>query len=395
MTSWARRRPRLALFAAALALRAACLAAVSGLSGIPARDLALFFDGHLYILIAGTLPRLYGGVHAFFPAFPKPDAYITAWFPAYPFLIAAARVLLRDWRLAALAVSQACAAGAVVVAYELARPLVGRPAAAAALFLFLPPAWLLCGSLAFVEPLYVLLFAGAVCLQLRGRRGWALTAAAAAMVTQKSGLLLLPILAFGDGALRRPGRARAVLGYAAAAVPAALLQAWLWRLFGDPLVNVHIHERIFGGAYFGWPLAAFFSWLANPAQPFRGLLLARKAAIAASLLFYALPLSWGLRRKRLRPLAVWLMVVLGFNASLTGVSAFYAFPRFMLAAAPAAVVLWTARLEDALPRAWLLLALAPAALAFDAVEALGQLDLAVRYWGPGYFRLLADWLRLR
>lgn len=382
----ARRRPRLALFLAALGLRLACLAAVSWASGIRPPDLALFFDGHVYILIAKSLPRLYGDVHAFFPAFPKSVSYLTAWFPVYPALIAAVGPMLGDLRWAALAVSQAAAAAAVVLFYELARRFTRRPLAAAGLFLALPPIWLLCGSLAFVEPVYVCLFIATMLCHLSGKRAWAMALAGLVLVTQKSGFLILPIMLLTDPGLRQAPRWRALLPYAAALAPVALLQAYLWSLYGDPLVNVHAQQRVFGGTFFGWPGRAFAASLLDPGQPFRGLLGLRKLTITASLLFYAgaLAVSWPRRTSRTFPLMVWLGVVLAFTLCLASANAFYVFPRYMLMAAPAAMLLWADRLER-LPGPAGLAVLAALALAFNAAEALSQLDLASRYWTPPYF----------
>ena len=382
-------RSRLAaLFAAALALRAGCALCVSLLSGVPLEDLALFFDGHLYILIARSLPRLYAGAGAAFPAFPKDAAFLTAWFPAYPALIRALALFV-DWRWAALLACWVPASLAVALFHELARDYTPRPLPAALLFAFLPPAWLLGGSLAFVEGLYACLLLGCVLALRRGRVPLACALGAAFALTQKSGFLLAPILLLGFGRRSLP-----VL--AAAAAAGAALQLYLWRAFGDPLINLETHRRIFGGAYFGLPFAGIAQGLLSSESPFAGLFAARKAYIALETLFYAGAFAWALRRPKAdeRPLLAWLGCALLFYSCLTGAAGFYAFPRFMtVAAAPALLLAWR-RLPPLSARWAPAAALALAAcLSWNAADSLSALDLASRYWGPGYYRAFVASLR--
>jgi hypothetical protein len=372
-----------ALASATVAARAVLLAAGASALGVDWRDLALRYDGHVYLRIAKTFPALY--VSAKYP-------YLPGWFPLYPALIRAGGALTGDLRVAAILVSIAASVAAVLLFFRLAGHFSKRPGLAAALFVFFPPIWLVTGSLAFVEPVMLCAAIGAVLAAVEDRPWAAGAAAAAAALAEKSGFLVAVIAALivwnRKGRLDRRWRA------ALALTPAALagLQLYLWRVFGDPLANLKVQREIFGGALFGAPFAAFLKGV-FASGAFGGPW--RRAAVAASGLFYlgVAAAAWRRRAPAQRPLLLWLSVPLAFYFCLGGYWAFDSLPRFLLLGAPAAILL----VEPYLPRGerWLLAA-APLVL---VPYFMGLLELAEseyflrRVWGPDYFAAASRELR--
>lgn len=363
-----------ALVVSAFAARIVFLAAAASALGVDWRDLALRYDGHVYLRIAKTLPALYVS---------DQGPLLTGWFPLYPVLIRAAGALTGDLRIAAILVSMAASAAAVLLFHRLAGRFSARPGLAAAVFVVFPPMWLVCGGLAFVEPVLVCAAVAAVLAAVE-ERPWACgAAAAAAALSQKSGVLVVVIAALV--VWERKGRldVRWLAALSLAPLAVAALQGYLWLTFGDPLINLRVQREVFGGSLFGLPFAAFVSGMLEPSA-FGGAW--RRAAIAASGFFYlaVAAASWrGLTPAR-RPLLIWLGVSLTFFFSLGGFWAFHSLPRFLLLGAPAAILL----AEPFLPRGRRLLAAAPLALLpiFVGLLELAQADaLMRRVWGESYF----------
>jgi hypothetical protein len=387
---------RTLIFIWALVLRVLSWLTIGWFSGIRPIDLALFFDGHVYQLVARTFPAVYADIHGVFPQFPKSPVFLTAWFPIYPFLIWLVDHVVHDLRFAALIVSWLAGALAVVVFYDLAKTETNRPVTAALIFSVIPPTWLLCGSLAFVEPVFVCLLLLAVRFVLIDRRLLAGASVGLAVAAQKSGILIFPILALGLGAEKSLPRFLRRYGYLAIGlIPIVILQAYLWKTFGDPLINVKEHHIVYGGRYFAFPFSALVSGLLSPDSSSAGWLWIHKIMIACSVMFYSAILAASLfQREKNRLSIAWLGVVLIFNACLAGGWGYYAFARLMVMAAPAAVILGVQILGDRLPPWWVPLLCAPVVMALNAIEALGHLELASRYWTPDYFRILASYIRL-
>lgn len=383
-------RAHTGLFGWALALRVLTAFAISRVSGVSLRNLALFYDGHLYLLVSKTWPKLYSDPRAFFPAFPETPDFLTVWFPAYPAAIRLwTGVAGGDIQLAALLASWFAGALAVVLFYELAREYVESPLFAAFLFSFLPYTWLLGGSVAMVESTYLCALIGCVLAVHHGRVGWAAALAAVTVLSQKSGFLLLPALVLGA----RP-RARALWPVLAAVAAAAILQGYLWWRFGDPFVNARAARDVFGneGGWFAIPFAAFVKWMLEPGSLFADLYWPRKAIIVLEAACYVGLLVWAIRRwsPRLTLLVCWLGTVVLFHSLLKGIFAFYAFPRFMVMAAPAALLLACHYAPRVGQWKWWIAAglLLPATVAWTVVDSLDAFDLCVRHWTPDYYRLL-------
>jgi hypothetical protein len=382
-------RVRLLLFLFATALRALTALAVSLRADVALRDLALFYDGHLYLLVAKTFPALYSDVHAVFPGFPGPPTFLTGWFPVYPGLIRIVSLATDDLRLAALWVAWLAGGAAVVLFHELARDHVEHPAFAAFLFACLPTAWLVGGSLGLVESTFVCFLLAAVLATLRGKLGWAALFAALTALTQKSGFLVVPILLV----LARPHR-RAWVPCLGAIAGLASLQGYLWWRFGDPLVNLRTTSRVFsgGGELFAIPFSGFVRWMLAPDSPFRGLFWERKVAVVLETAPYLGTVAWvGLHRPpRALPLAAWSGGVLLFYASLSGATmpwSFYAFPRFVCMASPAATLLLCMSANLGVRRwHWAAAGLA-AAVGFwwTVLDALASMDFWMRVWEPSHF----------
>ena len=386
----------LALFALAWLLRLALLPAAAWTAGLAWRDLAFLYDGHMYIGIATSVPRLYEGIEKVCAVYPSSETY-TGWLPGYPVLIAALRWLVRDFRVAAMLASQLASAAGVVLFYLLARRLSPRPLLAAVLFAFFPATWLLTGSLAFVESLYVTLAVAGFYALHRRWLGLAATLVGFALVTQKSGLVLL--LVFAAVLWREEGsKALRHLPWALwALVPLALLQWHLFAVFGDPWVNVRVQRGFFGPHLFALPFERFLEGLLSPTQPFEGHFWLRKLLNALSCLFYVWVCvrAWRPGERRTELLLLWLTAVLLFNLCLGGVWSYHAFPRFMTLAAPPAILLSV----DLLPAWRPAKAFAPLAAAAllcigaTLVDVHGAAGLLLRAWSPARLAEIASYCR--
>lgn len=102
----------LAIFAAALAIRALFLLAASLETGWSALDLAMLYDGHIYMIIAKSFPTPYLHTRELVPFVTtfQDSRFFLGWFPFYPALIWLASLPIGDFRLSALAVAHVAAA---------------------------------------------------------------------------------------------------------------------------------------------------------------------------------------------------------------------------------------------------------------------------------------------
>lgn len=328
---------------------------------------------------------------AFLPAF-RGSEYFTGWFPLYPLLIRAAALLARDARWAALAVSWGASAAAVLLFRRLAERFTPRPLLASALFAFFPATWLLCGSLAFVEPVFLCAALAAVLGALDRRPVPTAAAAAAAMLAQKSGVLVLPVAAAAVWSRRGRLERRDLAPLAASLIAPAALQGYLWAVFGDPLVNVRVQRDIFGGALFGVPLAGFVRGALTPSPLGNPL---HRALVVLSFAFYAAAAAAGARRGRReeRPLLAWLAIVLAFHACLAGPWAFWSLPRFLVLGAPPALLLLLPLVPagDAAVAAVAVLALIP--FGAGLIEAARGTAVTRAAWTPAYLSAASEALR--
>lgn len=350
-----------ALAATAVGARLVFLAAAAKALGVPVLDLALRYDGHVYLRIAKTFPRLYQDGRG---------PFLTGWFPEYPLLIRAAAVVTRDFRLSALLISLAFTVLSVFLFHRLASRFSRRPDFATLLFVFFPPMWLVVGELGFVEPILICGAMLGVLGVLEKRPGVLALACVMAVLAQKSGFLV-PVVAallLGREALR-PRWAAALLASVLALVA---LQGYLWASFGDPFINLKVQREVFGGALFSLPFLAFVRGVLHPSA-FGGPW--RCAAIAGSGLFYLAAAA-----RAPKPLRPWLWTVLAFFFSLGGDWAFHSLPRFLLLAAPPAIL----ALEPLLPESVLLAPLVLVPYFLGLVETAQAEALWRRAWGERY-----------
>lgn len=377
------------LFVAGLIARLAAAAGVELLSQLSADRLALMFDGHVYLLIARSAPRLYEGIHLFFPAF-RDSTYFTGWFPLYPALIALASPL--GWTDAALWVSRLLGAGGAPLMFVLALRHCRRPALAAAWFCVAPGSWLLTGSLAFAEPAFVCAFLAAL-LALERAPAWPAAAlCAAATLAQKSGVLILPIALAARGAQWR--RAWPAAGALAGLI---LLFGWHGRVFGDPLIGARVQSDLFGGSAFAPPFSSLARGLLADDDVIGAHAAWRKLAVLLSLGFYGGVFLWGLRRRaRVDRLCLgWLGFVLAFYSTIAFPWGYVSWGRFLAVAAPAAFILLADALTAAQARAAtvLLPVVAALSLGWACVEGSDGARRVWRNWPPGYFESLGSRLR--
>jgi hypothetical protein len=210
------------------------------------------------------------------------------------------------------------------------------------------------------------------------------------MITQKSGVLLLPILLLVHVRQHGVGRLASLLPYSLSLVPLLSLQLYLFLLFGDPLVNVQAHKKIFSDAYFTVPFRSMLAGLSAPDQVFVGHLWLRKMLIGGSCLGYVwiFASSWLRRSPATAALQIWLGVVLVFNLSLRGMWGYYGFPRFMLVATPAALIL-LADLVHWRPKPWVRVAgvcIAGAlSVSIATLDIESAVELVERWWTKTYF----------
>lgn len=384
-------RAPVSLFLLALVLRLLMTWLAGAYTGMTRANLALLYDGHIYLLISRSFPHPYQGIHEFFPVF-RDSTYFTGWFPAYPATVWMFDMVLRETRVAALTASVLAGSLAVALFYRLASRVSSRPLEAALVFSIFPATWLLVGGLSFVEPLYLCLLIAAFDCALQGRVPAAVLLGGLAAVTQKSGFLVLPILAAAAWLRDAHGRREAPY-YALCLVPLAGLAVYFAVLFRDPLMLTRVQGEVYAGSVWAPPFWSVFRGLVDPVQMFRGDFWLRKALIASSVLFYTVVFVWAWRRRDYvsRPLLAWLGVVLTFVVCL-GRPSYEPFARYMLPAAPPAILLaveWARpRLGPAFLAAWLLTA--AATLTIGARDVSGAAELLLRVWPQGYFDVLVE-----
>jgi hypothetical protein len=247
----------------------------------------------------------------------------------YPMLLR----LLGGSEPAALLLSNAASLGAVaVVAWQWGT----RPAAALALF----PPFLVFGTVAYSEGLYVLLAAAALALADRGRPLVGGLAAGLATTVRFMGgpALLLAFLPWGR--LRTP---RHWLGFVLVALVGVGILAYLWLWTGQPLGYLEAQRP--WGAALAWPWEhvdwLLHGWFTQQRGPVSGGNLAPVDYVVRDVLF-SLPVVAGIvllfRRPGGTSAAVYSLVVFLAAISTVGTPA-ASLPRFLVAAFPAIAIL--------------------------------------------------------
>jgi 4-amino-4-deoxy-L-arabinose transferase-like glycosyltransferase len=166
-----------------------------------------------------------------------------AFFPLYPLLIGTlGRLLVGHYLLAGVIVSLAAAAGAFVLLYRLATPLLGEEGARrAVLYLaFFPTAFFL--GAVYSESLFLFLALATFVLCERGKFGWAGVAAGLALLTRPAGIALLPAVALF--AWRAPRRANAIARVLVAPALFLVYPLALWLWIDRPLAFLDAQETV-------------------------------------------------------------------------------------------------------------------------------------------------------
>jgi hypothetical protein len=324
-TRWERVRPiAVPVLVAALAKVAVLLLAYLVLQRPDgfARLMAQAWDGahYLYIADEGYQFRFQGEGDSVHFAF------------LYPMLIR----LFGGSEAAALAINNVASLAAVAVVAWHWGP---RPALALALF----PSWLVYGSVAYSEGLFVLLAAVGLALVERGRGlAGGLAAGLAACARYLGGPALLLAMVPWNAGLRQGGWlvARRWVAFGAVSLAGLALAAWMWHQTGEPL-GYYESQRPWGGKvawpweHFEWLLTGWFTLQGGPIAPWGNL--SPIDFVVRDLLFLApavagLALLW--RQGRASPSFVFSLVVVLIAVCTSGTPA-AALPRYLVAAFPA------------------------------------------------------------
>lgn len=180
---------------------------------------------------------------------------VIAFLPVYPFAVRVAHLVVRDWHLAALLVSNLCAAGAFVYFFLLAQ-IGGSRAFARRSLLFLavfPAAYFL--HAAYSESIFLLLSIGAFYHARRGQWPLAAILAMLATGTRLPGVTLLPALAVEYFAQRnfRWRQIRWDFAWLALVPVGALVYLAInYHYFGDPFYFLRVQREVFH-AWLRWP----------------------------------------------------------------------------------------------------------------------------------------------
>jgi len=178
----------------ALGVRVALLAAAAATVAerrpeLAWRDLAMLYDGRLYLLVARSFPAVYqngGG-----DPVPVDYPHLTIYLPLLPAAIATIDAAVGDLRSSAIAASLLTACVALAGFERLARRSgLARPILATALFAVLPPLWVLLSALPFSDSVLLAAAILAFVAFAEDRHALAALAAGAAAVAQKSGFLV-------------------------------------------------------------------------------------------------------------------------------------------------------------------------------------------------------------
>src|SRR4051812_1319853 len=233
--------------------------------------------------------------------YPAGDPRRAAFFPLYPLLVRAAKLLVGSPIVAGVAVSLVCFAVALVLLHRLTALELGPAAADETVWgLGLFPAAVFFSAV-YSEALYLMLSIGAVYSARTGRWAWAGTLGALGAATRSAGVLLVVPLAVmwltrADGGAHRRVRDAAWIAF----VPAGLAAfcAALALGGGDAFAPLHAQDvwfRHFAGPFAGvWDgTAAAWRGLRHLDAPF-----ARADVVLFAFLVLAVPAVAGVLRRR-------------------------------------------------------------------------------------------------
>ena len=340
--------PILALvFGLALLFHAATGVLGAQRAGIPFDELAAYFDGHLYLQIAKSFPLPYSE---------QGRMYLTHA-PLYPALVWGAHLLVPSsvagWGTVAVWVAWLCSAGAAAAFYLLAREVGVRPGWATALFVLANPRWASIAATAHAEAAAMPLVILSLLAFSKHRLGWCVVWLALASLARFPAILIGGPLAFGALVLRRDYRIRNFLWLSLPLVVFGLFQLYLYLRVPDFRGMLQEHSGLWE-AQLVWPFQAFFQF----AGQFHRTLGVQPILLDVSLVFYFSAIVLGLwpgSDQRSRVLVLCVAMLVFFHVSLSGRPAVSAFPRLVLLAWPAALLIHWRWLAPRLPRTGALL----------------------------------------
>ena len=365
------------LFAFALILEVSVAAVASRSSDLALPALAVFFDGHLYLEIAKSFPL----------PFSEAGLDYLGQAPGYSALAWLLRVLTPDaavsWGTALLLGSwipaALCPVAFALVARESERVAPVRAARsivwAGLLFALLNPRWVSLAASAHPESLAMLFLILALLAHLRGQAAASGLLLSLCVLTRYPSLLLgLPFAWAVFVTQRQLGPARV---------------AWvLSPLVGFSLIQLYLDAWVPG--FVGLDQTHGLFWETGLVLPFTELILNAAPSAwpeeyrlfevtYASVFFYLASAVVGLRRSEqaLWMLPLWVGVMVGFHASLSGKLGVWDFARLVVLAWPAALlVMW--RLASPRVPAAALAAVCVAALAFSFSFATDQVEKGIQ-----------------
>lgn len=346
-TRWDRARPIVVPVVVALVAKVAVVALVYLFLGQPDdfwRRMALQWDGEHYINVIaadGYQFRFEGDGDSVHFAF------------LYPMLIR----LFGGSIVAALVISNVCSLAAVAVVAWHWGP---RPALAFALF----PSWLVFGSVAYSEGLFVLLAAAAIAAL---ERGWQLAGGLAGGLAACARYLGGPALWLAAVPWREWRTPSRYLAFALVSLAGLALAAWMWWQTGEPL-GYYESQRPWGGKvawpweHFDWLLNGWFTHQGGPIEPNGNL---SPIDFVVRDILYAVPVAFGVallwKRRDVRlPSFVFSLTIL-LTALCTSGTPAAAFPRYAGVAFPAIAALGASIRHPWAWAAYLLVAIALAA----------------------------------
>lgn len=304
--------------------------------------------------------------------YPADDPRRAAFFPLYPLLLRAAKVIVGSPIVAGAAVSLACFAVALVLLHRLTALELGDAAASEAVWaLALFPAAVFFSAV-YSEALYLALSVGCLYCARTGRWAWAGTLGALGAATRSAGVLLVvPLatmwLAGADGGARRRVRDAAWIGL----VPAGLAAfcAALALGGGDAFAPLHAQDvwfRHFAGPFVGiWDgTAAAWRGLHRLDAPF-----ARADVVLFCFLVLAVPAVVGVLRRLPLAYGAYVLAALALPLSYpVGPQPLMSLPRFLAVLFP--LFMWLGAWMADGGRGRRIAVLAPSAAGLVAVSAV-------------------------
>lgn len=317
------------IFAVAALFYAALSFLIALRIGRPVGELSVFFDGHMYLSIARSLPLPYSE-HALDYAGHSPGYPAAAWLTH----VATPNSLV-NWGDAMLLALWIPAAAAVALFFVVVQKLEADPWIPTLAFAIANPVWLLSSATPHAEPLAVALLLGALLAHLNGRAAIAGIALALAVLTRLPSAVLGAWLFFGILAAHQ-FRFRPNLIHAFGSIAAfALLNAYLyWRI--PVFEGISQAHSVFWNTSVVWPFAGLIAGLGSDLWTHPGFEITYGLL---ALYFVAMGAAAWTRDRMSLELGLWVLLTAGAAASFRGLLGLWDYPRLSIPAWPAALLI--------------------------------------------------------